>query len=32
LRALEQEFLREGGFTERLHRIRSRVRNERRRP
>jgi len=31
LRALEQEFLREGGFTERLHRVRSQVRNERRR-
>jgi len=31
LRALEQEFLREGGFTEKLHRVRSQVRNERRR-
>ncbi len=32
LRALEQAFLREGGFTERLYRVRSQVRNERRRP
>jgi restriction system protein len=31
LRALEQEFLREGGFTERLYRVRSQVRDERRR-
>jgi four helix bundle suffix protein len=31
LRALEQEFLREGGFTERLYRARSQVRDERRR-
>ncbi len=31
LRALEQEFLREGGFTERLYRVRSQVRRERRR-
>ncbi len=31
LRALEQEFLREGGFTERLYRARSRVRDGRRR-
>lgn len=31
LRALEQEFLREGGFTERLYRVRSQVRNGRRR-
>jgi four helix bundle suffix protein len=30
LRALEQEFLREGGFTERLYRARSQARNERR--
>jgi len=32
LRALEQEFLREGGFTERLYRVRSQVRDERKRP
>ena len=32
LRALEQEFLREGGFTERLYRARSQVRGGRRRP
>ena len=31
LRALEQEFLREGGFTERLYRVRSQVRDGRRR-
>jgi four helix bundle suffix protein len=31
LRALEQEFLKEGGFTERLYRARSRVRDGRRR-
>jgi four helix bundle suffix protein len=31
LRALEQEFLRGGGFTERLYRVRSQVRDERRR-
>jgi four helix bundle suffix protein len=31
LRALEQEFLREGGFTERLYRARSQAREERRR-
>jgi four helix bundle suffix protein len=31
LRALEQEFLREGGFTERLYRIRSQVRDGRKR-
>jgi four helix bundle suffix protein len=30
LRALEQEFLREGGFTERLYRVRSQVRDGRR--
>lgn len=32
LRALEQAFLQEGGFTERLYRIRSQVRDGRRRP
>ncbi len=32
LRALEQEFLREGGFTERLYRVRTRIRNERKSP
>ncbi len=32
LRALEQDFLREGGFTERLYRIRSQVRDGKRRP
>ncbi len=31
LRALEQEFLREGGFTERLYRVRSQVRDGKRR-
>jgi restriction system protein len=31
LRALEQEFLREGGFTERLYRVRSQVRDGRKR-
>jgi four helix bundle suffix protein len=31
LRALEQEFLREGGFTERLYRVRSQMRDGRRR-
>jgi four helix bundle suffix protein len=31
LRALEQDFLREGGFTERLYRVRSQVRDGRRR-
>ncbi len=31
LRALEQEFLREGGFTERLYRARSQARDEKRR-
>jgi four helix bundle suffix protein len=32
LRALEQAFLQEGGFTERLYRIRSQVRDGRKRP
>jgi len=32
LRALEQQFLQEGGFTERLYRLRSQARTERRRP
>jgi len=32
LRALEQEFLKEGGFTERLYRVRSQVRDGRRKP
>lgn len=32
LRALEQEFLQEGGFTERLYRARSQMRDGRRRP
>jgi four helix bundle suffix protein len=30
LRALEQEFLKEGGFTERLYQVRSQVRDGRR--
>jgi len=30
LRALEKEFLKEGGFTEKLYRVRSQMRNERR--
>jgi restriction system protein len=30
LRALEKEFLQEGGFTERLYRVRSQVRKEKR--
>ena len=30
LRALEREFLKEGGFTEKLYRVRSQMRNERR--
>lgn len=30
LRALEKEFLKEGGFTERLYRTRTRMRNQRR--
>jgi four helix bundle suffix protein len=29
LRALEKEFLKEGGFTEKLYRVRSQMRNER---
>ena len=32
LRVLEKDFLKEGGFTERLYRTRSRVRNRNRRP
>jgi len=32
LRALEKEFLQEGGFTERLYRVRSQVRDGRRKP
>ncbi len=31
LRALEESFLRDGGFTERLYRVRSQARSERRR-
>jgi len=32
LRALEKEFLKEGGFTEKLYRVRSQMRNGRRKP
>lgn len=32
LRALEKEFLEEGGFTEKLYRARTQMRNQRKRP
>ena len=32
LRALEKEFLKEGGFTERLYRARTQMRNQKRKP